>query len=148
MFETFSFLPPLSDADIVQASAILVEQRLDSVHRVRRRRRTPTLTATAGLAWTPPSTPVTTTTDTGLCGSSPCTAANNPAEVLAEVKACVKAFPNCYVSVRRLRQHQASAMPLLLGVQTEVVPDGGWCQRCRRQTNLSSLALNFECHFT
>ena len=35
MFETFSFLPPLSDADIVQASAILVEQRLDSVHRVR-----------------------------------------------------------------------------------------------------------------
>ena len=44
-------------------------------------------------AWTPPSTPVTTTTDTGLCGSSPCTAANNPDEVLAEVKACVKCVP-------------------------------------------------------
>ena len=47
----------------------------------------------SGLAWTPPSTPVTTTTVTGLCGSSPCTAANDPAEVLAEVNACVKCVP-------------------------------------------------------
>ena len=141
MFETFSFLPPLSAGRNRQASAILVEQRLDPVHRVRGRRRTPTPTVTVtGLVWTPPSTPTTTTTDTGSCGSCRCTVANDPAEVLAEVKACVKAFPNCYVRVRRLRQHQASAMPLLLGVQTEVGPDGGWCQRCRRQTNLNLLS--------
>merc|ERR1711935_90069 len=51
MFETFSFLPPLSDADLSKQVQYLLNN-----------------------GWTP-STPTTTTTDTGSCGSCRCTVA-------------------------------------------------------------------------
>merc|ERR1712151_448246 len=77
MFETFSFLPPLSDADLTKQVQYLLNNGWtpclefeDPAH--------PTLTATAGLVWTPPSTPTTTTTDTGSCGSCRCTVATTP----------------------------------------------------------------------
>merc|ERR1711981_544301 len=77
MFETFSFLPPLSDADLTkQVQYLLNNAGLRASNS--RTRPTPTLTATAGLVWTPPSTPTTTTTDTGSCGSCRCTVATTP----------------------------------------------------------------------
>ena len=56
--------------------------------------------------------------------------------------------PELLRQMRRLRQHQASAMCWLLVLQTEVGPDGRWCQTSRWQTSLSSLVLGFECRFT
>ena len=77
MFETFSFLPPLSDADLTKQVQYLLNNGWTPCLELRTRP-TPTLTATAGLVWTPPSTPTTTTTDTGSCGSCRCTVATTP----------------------------------------------------------------------
>ena len=96
MFETFSFLPPLSDADLSKQVQYLLNN-----------------------GWTPClefEDPAHAYTDghgnSGLDSSIntnyydnrywvmwklPMYGCNDPSEVLAEVKACVKAFPNCYV---------------------------------------------------
>ncbi|CAL6436575.1 unnamed protein product [Bathycoccus prasinos] len=96
MFETFSFLPPLSDADLGKQVQYLLNN-----------------------GWTPClefEDPAHAYTDghgnSGLDSSIntnyydnrywvmwklPMYGCNDPSEVLAEVKACVKAFPNCYV---------------------------------------------------
>ncbi|CAL6439001.1 unnamed protein product [Bathycoccus prasinos] len=96
MFETFSFLPPLSDADLSKQVQYLLNN-----------------------GWTPClefEDPAHAYTDghgnSGLDSSIntnyydnrywvmwklPMYGCNDPSEVLTEVKACVKAFPNCYV---------------------------------------------------
>merc|ERR1711966_209710 len=96
MFETFSFLPPLSDADLSKQVQYLWNN-----------------------GWTPClefEDPAHAYTDghgnSGLDSSIntnyydnrywvmwklPMYGCNDPSEVLTEVKACVKAFPNCYV---------------------------------------------------
>ena len=96
MFETFSFLPPLSDADLGKQVQYLLNN-----------------------GWTPClefEDPAHAYTDghgnSGLDSSIntnyydnrywvmwklPMYGCNDPSEVLTEVKACVKAFPNCYV---------------------------------------------------
>ena len=96
MFETFSFLPPLSDADLTKQVQYLLNN-----------------------GWTPClefEDPAHAYTDghgnSGLDSSIntnyydnrywvmwklPMYGCNDPSEVLTEVKACVKAFPNCYV---------------------------------------------------
>merc|ERR1712216_953649 len=74
MFETFSFLPPLSDADLSKQVQYLLNNGWtpclefeDPVHAY--------TDVTVTPVWTPPSTPTTTTTDTGSCGSCRCTVA-------------------------------------------------------------------------
>merc|ERR1712100_439791 len=57
-------------------------------------------------------------------------------------------IPELLRQMRRPRQHQASAMCWLLVLQTEVGPDGRWRRSSRCQTSLSSLVLGFECRFT
>ena len=129
MFETFSFLPPLSDADLTKQVQYLLNNGwtpcLDLEDPP-----TPTLTATAGLVWTPPSTPTTTTTDTGSCGSCRCTVATTPTKSSKKSRRASRRSRTA-TSDARLRQHQASAMCWLLVLQTEVGPDGRWCQTSR-----------------
>ena len=74
MFETFSFLPPLSDADLSKQVQYLLNNGWTPCLEFE----DPAHAYTDGhgnSVWTPPSTPTTTTTDTGSCGSCRCTVA-------------------------------------------------------------------------
>merc|ERR1712196_46809 len=77
MFETFSFLPPLSDADLTKQVQYLLNNGwsgLDS---------SVNANYYDNRYW--------------VMWKLPMYGCNNADEVIQEVKACVKAFPNCYV---------------------------------------------------
>merc|ERR1711970_641894 len=95
MFETFSFLPPLSDADLTKQVQYLLNNGwsgLDSSSDVRLQQRRRSHPRSQGVR---------------------------------------QGVPELLRQMRRLRQHQASAMCWLLVLQTEVGPDGRWCQTSR-----------------
>ncbi|CAL6438922.1 unnamed protein product [Bathycoccus prasinos] len=80
MFETFSFLPPLSDADL---------SKQDPAHAY-----------TDGHGNSGLDSSINTNYYDNrywVMWKLPMYGCNDPSEVLTEVKACVKAFPNCYV---------------------------------------------------
>merc|ERR1712072_703877 len=129
MFETFSFLPPLSDADLTKQVQYLLNNGWtpclefeDPAHAYTRPR----------LVWF------------GLLRQRQLLRQQILGHVeVADVRlqqrrrshprsqGVRQGVPELLRQMRRLRQHQASAMCWLLVLQTEVGPDGRWCQTSR-----------------
>ena len=111
MFETFSFLPPLSDAEISKQVQYLLNNGWtpciefeDSAHAY-----------TDGHGWANMDTSI----NAGYYDNRywvmwklPMYGCQNPDEVIAEINTCIKCFPECYVRVAgfdNIKQVQCSA---------------------------------------
>ena len=96
MFETFSFLPPLSDADLAKQVQYLLNNGWTPCLEFE----DPEHAYCDGHGWSGLDSSINANYYDNrywVMWKLPMYGCNDPSEVLAEVKACVKAFPNCYV---------------------------------------------------
>ena len=96
MFETFSFLPPLSDADLTKQVQYLLNNGWTPCLEFE----DPAHAYTDGHGWSGLDSSVNANYYDNrywVMWKLPMYGCNNADEVIQEVKACVKAFPNCYV---------------------------------------------------
>ena len=96
MFETFSFLPPLSDADLAKQVQYLLNNGWTPCLEFE----DPEHAYCDGHGWSGLDSSINTNYYDNrywVMWKLPMYGCNSADEVLAEVKACVKAFPDCYV---------------------------------------------------
>merc|ERR1712159_475859 len=129
MFETFSFLPPLSDADLTKQVQYLLNNGWTPCLEFE----DPAHAYTDGHGWSGLDSSVNANYYDNrywVMWKLPMYGCNNADEVIQEVSVR-QGVPELLRQMRRLRQHQASAMCWLLVLQTEVGPDERWCQTSR-----------------